>query len=79
MKLIPYNWRFRNLVSLIHFVVGAGCGLAVKATTPLPSVMGWTLVMSITAILFVLFNYRIEFGNGDNRRHERKTRDAPAP
>jgi uncharacterized membrane protein YoaK (UPF0700 family) len=73
MKLIPYNWRFRNLVSLIHFVVGAGCGLVLKAITPFPSAVGWTLVAVATVILFVLFNYRIVFANGDKEQHPERT------
>jgi uncharacterized membrane protein YoaK (UPF0700 family) len=59
MKLIPYNWRFRNLVSLIHFAVGAACGLALKTLVPLPSMGGWALVVVVTVLLFVLFNYRV--------------------
>jgi len=66
MKLIPYNWRFRNLVSLIHFLVGMGCGLAVKTLFPLPSVVGWALVGLVTVVLFVLFNYRLVFDHSYN-------------
>jgi hypothetical protein len=61
MKLIAYNWKFRNLVSLIHFLVGEGCGLAVKAIVPFPSAVGWTVMSLVTIVLFVLFNYRFVF------------------
>ena len=70
MKLIPYNWKFRNLVSLIHFLVGEGCGLAVKAIVPFPSLVGWTVMVLFTVALFVLFNYRLSFD---------RTHNAPPP
>lgn len=63
MKLIAYNWRFRNIVSLVHFVVGEGCGLALKAIVPFPSVVGWVVITLVTVILFVLFNYRLVFNH----------------
>ena len=66
MKLVPYNWRFRNLVSLMHFFVGAGYGLAVKTFFPLPSVKGWVLVGVVTVVLFMLFNYRVVFNHSYN-------------
>lgn len=70
MKLVPYNWKFRNLESLIHFLVGAGCGLALKAILPFPSMVGWTLVVVATVVLFVLFNYRLEFGSSGNEQQK---------
>jgi hypothetical protein len=66
MELVAYNWRFRNLVSLIHFFVGAGLGLAVKTFFPLPSVVGWVLVSVVTVVLFVLFNYRVVLDHSYN-------------
>jgi hypothetical protein len=66
MRLVAYNWRFRNLVSLIHFLVGAGCGLAVKAFFPVPSVVDWALVGLMIVALFVLFNYRLVFDHPYN-------------
>ena len=71
MKLIPRNWRFRNLVSLVHLLVGIGCGLTLRAITPYPSILGWTLVLVVTVVLFLLCNYRVVSDSSD-REHEKK-------
>jgi hypothetical protein len=69
MKLVPYNYPFKTLVNL---VIGLACGWALSVSGLRPAV-GWGLALVLTAVLYVVLNYRLAIGpigrstNADDR------------
>jgi hypothetical protein len=55
VKLVRYNYKFKNLV---NFAIGVACGRGLLAMG-LSTAVHWTLVVVVTVFLYVVLNYRL--------------------
>ena len=63
MKIIPYTYPYKSLVNL---TIGVGCGLLIRASG-LPAWAGWTVVIVVTAVLYVVLNYRFSTARAEEK------------